>query len=61
VAQELLFKTQRTLSVCLITFAYKDYVENVYLESGTFDDFLKEFGFNFIEFSPEEIKFIKGE
>lgn len=61
VAQELLFKTQRTLSVCLIKFAYKDYLENVYLESGTFDDFLKEFGFNFIEFSPEEIKFIKGE
>ncbi len=60
VAQELLFATQRRLTLCLIKFAYKDYVENVYLENGTFDDFLNEFGF-LNDFTEEEIKFIKGE
>lgn len=52
---------ERKLTLALMKFAYKDYRENVYLESGSFEDFLEEFGFDQTALSDEEIKFIKGE
>lgn len=52
---------ERKLTLALMKFAYKDYRENVYLESGSFEDFLNGFGFDNTALSDEEIKFIKGE
>lgn len=42
----------------LVSFAYNDYVSNVYLNGGTTEDFITEFGF---ELSEEQIKILKGE
>lgn len=45
----------------LLKFAYKDYRENVYLNGGSFEDFLQEFGIDLSKSFQKEINEIKGE
>ena len=45
----------------LLKFAYKDYRENVYLNGGSFEDFLQEFGIDLSKSFQKEIDEIKGE
>lgn len=42
----------------LVRFAFKDYKENIYLNGGTAEDLIKDFGFILTE---EQIKTLKGE
>lgn len=44
--------------LALVRFAFKDYKENIYLNGGTVEDFIKDFGFILTE---EQIKSLKGE
>lgn len=44
--------------LALARFAFKDYENNVYLNGGTMQDFVNEFGF---ELTEKQIKIIKGE
>lgn len=44
--------------IALIRFAFKDYESNVYLNGGTAEQFVAEFGFNLTD---EQLKIIKGE
>lgn len=49
------------MALGLVRFAWKDYRENVYLNGGTFEEFLQEFGIDLSRISEEKIKEIKGE
>ena len=51
-------KTIEANLLALVRFALKDYQNNVYLNGGTVQDFVKEFGF---ELTEEQIKLLKGE
>lgn len=45
----------------LLKFAYKDYRESVYLNGGSFENFLQEFGIDLSKSFQKEIDEIKGE
>ena len=51
-------KTVETNLLALVRFALKDYQNNVYLNGGTLQDFVKEFDF---ELTKEQIESLKGE